>query len=358
MGQRPKKPRSAKQRTYFLVGEYADEGCRLLIERGAEAELYSVDLGLAQHWYAAAWRGNAFDPGPFAAKCLDPDVDRARAKQMKESGLVLAQCLRHGQGMPVVDEVNGHPIYGSGVDVLIGEVFEAALGDLIETETGIPGLTISPMHTGYALKAGRVVGGASIEQVAKNVRKESPDLAQHVAPDGTVTIFFSDIEGSTSLNERLGDAAWTDVLREHNEVVRRERGLHGGYEVKTIGDAFMLAFRSARDALRCAIRIQHALERRSRVAKVPVRVRIGLHTGEFVREANDFFGRHVNFAARVASKASGGEILVSSLLRELVEPSGEFAFGARRTVALKGLKGKHRLHAVMWRQVNPKLAMS
>jgi class 3 adenylate cyclase len=115
------------------------------------------------------------------------------------------------------------------------------------------------------------------------------------------------------------------LLAEHNEIVRCEKALHGGYEIKIIGDAFMLAFQSARDALNCAIGIQRAFSKRNSSAKPPIRVRIGLHTGELVREADDFFGRHVNFAARVGSKAAAGEILVSSLLRDVVEPSGEFS---------------------------------
>jgi class 3 adenylate cyclase len=80
-------------------------------------------------------------------------------------------------------------------------------------------------------------------------------------------------------------------------------------------------------------------------------VRIGLHTGELVHEAADFYGRHVNFAARVASKAGAREILVSSLLRDVVEPSGEFTFEARKPEALKGFTGKHTLHVVPWAKV-------
>lgn len=127
------------------------------------------------------------------------------------------------------------------MDILIGEVFHAALGHVIEQETGIAGLTISPMHTRYALHEGRPVGRASIDTVARSVAQERPNLAPNAAPDGTVTILFSDIENSTTLNERLGDARWIELLREHNAIVRREKTFHKGFEVKTIGDAFMLA---------------------------------------------------------------------------------------------------------------------
>jgi class 3 adenylate cyclase len=78
----------------------------------------------------------------------------------------------------------------------------------------------------------------------------------------------------------------------------------------------------------------------------PLWVRIGLHVGELVREEDDFFGRHVNFAARVASKAKAGDILVSSLLRDVVEPSGDFTFEARPRQTLKGFQGRHTLHEV------------
>jgi class 3 adenylate cyclase len=336
------------QRTYYVGAEYIDHGDRLLVEDGDSIELYAIDLKLAQHWYAQAWRGKRLDLELFRAQRLDWGMEPEQAERIKESGLVLAQCLRHGDGMPVVEMYNGHPIYGSAVDILIGEVFEAALGYLIEQETGIAGLTISPMHTGYALFEGRAVGKASISTVASTVASERPNLSSHAAPDGTVTIFFSDIEDSTTLNERLGDAKWMELLHEHHEIVRREKGLHRGFEVKTIGDAFMLAFPSAREALRCAINIQRALAQRNTTARHPIQVRIGLHTGEFVKEDEDFLGRHVNFAARVGSKAKPGEILVSSLLREIVEPSGEFVFDARKPETLKGFAGKHKLHLVLW----------
>src|SRR5690349_15631026 len=103
-------------------------------------------------------------------------MDEEQAESIRESGLVLAQCERHGEGMPIVDEFNGHPIYGSAVDVLIGEVFEAALGHLIEDVTGIAGLTISPMHSGYAIREGKTLGAASAEAVSASASRERADL--------------------------------------------------------------------------------------------------------------------------------------------------------------------------------------
>ena len=76
-------------------------------------------------------------------------------------------------------------------------------------------------------------------------------------------------------------------------------------------------------------------------------MRIGLHTGEAIREGEDFFGKHVNLAARIAGQAKGGEILVSSLLKELTGSAGEFTFDEARKVELKGLTGTHRVFEVV-----------
>jgi len=189
----------------------------------------------------------------------------------------------------------------------------------------------------------------SIDAVAAAAGRERPDLRRHAAPDGTVTILFSDIEGSTAMTERLGDLRAREILRQHNNIVRGEIARHGGFEVKSQGDGFMVAFQSARRALQCAIAVQRALATKGDLNRVePLRVRMGLHTGEAIREADDFFGKNVILAARIGNQARGGEILVSSLLKELTESAGDFAFGPAREVELKGLLGRYAVHAVRW----------
>ena len=187
----------------------------------------------------------------------------------------------------------------------------------------------------------------SIDVVADSIDRERPDMAAHAAPDGTVTLMFSDIEDSTVLTERLGDAAWQDLLREHNALIRTQIRAHDGYEVKTMGDGFMVAFQSARKALDCAIAIQRAFAGHNAANGEHVKVRIGLHAGEAIKDGDDFYGKNVILASRVAGKALGGEILVSSLLRQLVESSfGPGAFSEPRDVELKGLAGTHTVFAV------------
>ena len=190
----------------------------------------------------------------------------------------------------------------------------------------------------------------SIEAVAAVVYSEQPDLVSHAAPDGTVTLLFTDIEGSTELTERLGDQRWIELLREHNAIIRDQLAAHGGFEVKSAGDGFMLAFQSGRAGINCAIETQRALAKREASSDESIRVRIGLHTGEVIKEGDDFFGKHVNLAARIAAQASGGEILVSSLLKELTASGGDIEFGEPKVVELKGLTGEQEMFPISWRE--------
>ncbi|MDQ1445513.1 MAG: hypothetical protein QOI20_1977 [Acidimicrobiaceae bacterium] len=168
-------------------------------------------------------------------------------------------------------------------------------------------------------------------------------------PGGTVTILFSDIEGFSVMTERLGDRKTQEIVRVHNAIVRGNVGACGGFEVKAQGDGFMIAFDSASKALRCAQAIQHELAAYNRShPEEPVRVRMGLHTGEAIKDNEDFLGRTVIVASRIADEACGGEILVSSLLKELVTGTGEFRFGEPRQVELKGLSGTHLVVPVTW----------
>jgi class 3 adenylate cyclase len=158
---------------------------------------------------------------------------------------------------------------------------------------------------------------------------------------------FSDIEDSTVLTEKLGDQAWQDLLRKHNALIREQLRAYDGYEVKTMGDGFMVAFQSAKKALDCAVAIQNAFDGHNAANGEHVKVRIGLHAGEAIKDGDDFYGKNVIMASRVAGKAVGGEILVSSLVRALVESSVEpGTFSDPRDVELKGLTGTHTVFAV------------
>ena len=162
-----------------------------------------------------------------------------------------------------------------------------------------------------------------------------------------MTILFSDIEDSTLMTERLGDERWLQVLRAHNSLFRRLVPGHGGYEVKNQGDGFMLVFPDPRRALECAAAIQRELAERDPVEGERVRVRMGMHAGETIREEGDFFGRSVILAARIAAQARGGEILVSEELKRRAEDGD--AIGRLRRRPRARAQGPRRAPTVVYR---------
>ncbi len=197
----------------------------------------------------------------------------------------------------------------------------------------------------------------SVDDIVEAVNESRPDLSATSSPDGTVTIAFTDIEDSMRLNGFLGDRRWLEVLRAHNDAVRKATAEHGGSVVKSQGDGFMLAFASARRAVTCAQAIEAAMDETFRDPGSPIRVRIGLHVGETVHEGGDHFGHAVNYAARVASAAGGGEIVVSSLVYGLLAQTGEFVFDAAREVELKGIEGPQRVYPLARETAEPLAAV-
>jgi len=153
-------------------------------------------------------------------------------------------------------------------------------------------------------------------------------------PTGTVTFLFTDVEGSTRLLHELGDA-YADALGKHRKALRECFMRHGGVEVDTQGDAFFVAFARASDALAAAADGQAALE------PGPIRVRIGLHTGEPLVTDEGYVGIDVHRAARIAAVGYGGQILVSQSTRDLARAHGLRDLGHHR---LKDLTAPERIY--------------
>ena len=153
-------------------------------------------------------------------------------------------------------------------------------------------------------------------------------------PHGTVTLLFTDIEGSTRLLQELGDD-YANVLADHRRTLREEFARHGGVEVGTEGDAFFVAFAKASDALAAATAAREAL------AEGPVRVRMGLHTGEPTVTEEGYVGIDVHRAARIAAAGHGGQILVSQATRDLTGADRLRDLGLHR---LKDLAAPERLY--------------
>ncbi|MCH8919820.1 MAG: adenylate/guanylate cyclase domain-containing protein [Chloroflexi bacterium] len=191
---------------------------------------------------------------------------------------------------------------------------------------------------------------------------DTPDLTEPASMQAATppeagamrTILFTDVEGSTALTQRLGDAKAREVLREHERMVREALRSHGGAEVKTMGDGFMASFTSATGALECAIAMQRAFAQHNESAEEPIKVRVGLNAGEPIAEddpdgRSDLFGTAVNLAARIAAQAEGGEVLASDVVRQLVAGK-RFLFADRGETALRGFEDPVRLYEVRWRE--------
>ena len=143
-------------------------------------------------------------------------------------------------------------------------------------------------------------------------------------PTGTVTFLFSDIEGSAQRWEAHRDAMKAAVAR-HEQILKDAVARHGGFVFKTVGDAFCVAFPTAPPALGAAIDAQAALAKEDFAAVDGLRVRMGLHTGYAEERNADYFGPAVNRVARLMSIGHGGQVLVSTVTRELAHsdlPSG------------------------------------
>ncbi len=158
-------------------------------------------------------------------------------------------------------------------------------------------------------------------------------------PSGTVTFLLTDIEGSTGLLQRLGDARYAPLLTEHRRLLRAAFRREGGQEIGTQGDALTVAFPRARAAVAAAVAAQQAILRHSWPEGVMPRVRMGLHTGEPGRAAGEYVGLDVHRAARICAAGHGGQILLSLTTSALVEGS------LPPDIQLRNL-GSHRLSAL------------
>jgi class 3 adenylate cyclase len=190
---------------------------------------------------------------------------------------------------------------------------------------------------------------ASIAIVAASVEARRPSLSTAAGADGTVTLMFSDMHDYTGMMERLGDHKALKVVEDHNAIVRTQCEAFGGFEVELRGDGFLLAFPTPQAGVRCGIALQQAFAEYSRRhPEQPVTVRIGLHSGEAIRDADKFFGRTVIHAFRVADLAESEEILVSGAVQSALDGRGTFTFADERHVPLKGFTGNHPIARVPW----------
>ena len=191
---------------------------------------------------------------------------------------------------------------------------------------------------------------AVMEQIREFFDEGSAPEPAPAAPGAgaTHTILFTDMESSTALTQRLGDAKAQDVRRTHNSIVRGALKSSGGSEIKHTGDGIMASFRTASSALDCAIAIQRGVAAHvEEHSDSPLGLYVGLNAGEPIAEEGDLFGTSINLAARICDRAESGQILASDVVRQLAAGK-QFLFADIGEIELRGFEDPVRLYEVRW----------
>ena len=169
-----------------------------------------------------------------------------------------------------------------------------------------------------------------------------------IADSAFRTVMFTDMEASTSITTRLGDAKAMELLRIHDSIIRDAIKTHGGTEVKHTGDGFMISFRSASLAVECATSIQRGFASYNKKSPViPIHVRIGLSAGEPVTDGQDLFGSTVQLAARICEHAEPDQILVTRVIQNLCIGK-KLPFSTKCEKTLRGFDEPVWLCEVVW----------
>lgn len=168
-------------------------------------------------------------------------------------------------------------------------------------------------------------------------RVQDPPSAKTMPIDDTAfrAIMFTDMVGSTEMTAQLGDTMAVELLKAHDAILRRCLEQHGGSEVKHLGDGIMASFDDVPASVACAIKVQEALASYNEKSETPIRVRIGIHAGEPVKESDDLFGSAVQMAARICDIAQADAILVSCEVRDACADA-DLGFAPTGSETLKG----------------------
>jgi adenylate cyclase len=189
----------------------------------------------------------------------------------------------------------------------------------------------------------------SIDVIASALEPGIPDLGRLSSPDGAITLMLSDIADAPILADRLGPERWDQLLRDHHTLVEHLLAHHDGQLLRFERDGFFASFNSAHAGLHAAVELQRTFTGPATADDRAVAVRIGLHAGFVIANPDQPLGRNVVLASRVAAQAKGGEILVSSMLKQYTEGDPSFRFEPHGEHHFKGVVGEHALYSVGWR---------
>ena len=203
----------------------------------------------------------------------------------------------------------------------------------------------APLNDGDTVRFGDLTFAFRVKGAATETVSRTDSI-----PHETVTIMFTDLEGHTGLFESLGSEAVCGLLDEHLSIMKTQVVRHGGRTIKTEGDGLLASFSSVRQAVDCAIQIQQrvsGLESPAGGKSLPVR--IGINSGEALKQGEDLVGLAVVKAERIMRLASGGRICLSQVSRSLLGPASGLRILSRGWHQLKGLSRKERVFEVAWR---------
>jgi adenylate cyclase len=165
-------------------------------------------------------------------------------------------------------------------------------------------------------------------------------------PDAPIAVMFTDIVGSTALNQTHGDAVAQKIVHTHNAVVREALQRHAGIEVKHTGDGIMASFKNISNAVKSAVAMQKALvQHNAKKPDIPLHIKIGVNAGTPIAEDGDLFGTTVQLAARICDKAGAGEICATNLVKEFSQGSGA-EFQSMGDFELKGVNEATTIYQV------------
>ena len=312
-------------------------------------EEHELSDEVVDHLLRLGWRHHRAPARRALLTLIAPDLDTNTLRDLSESMHDYVSVERLLQLMPEMRSLEFvRDLQRIQTPTLIAVTpEEGAHGGGRAWAQAIPQAQLSVQRSGASLLRS---GAPSIDELADTVDRfvQGDRREQTRTIEATRTVIFTDIEGSTDLADRLGDQAAREIVRRVEQLTREALRAHGGVEVKTMGDGFMAWFRLASSALDAAIRIEQSVEREFAAEGRDVRVRIGVNAGEPIEEADDLYGVTVNRAARIMAQAEGHDILVSDLVRGLVQ-GRSYRFQERGEHRLRGIEEPQRLFALDWR---------
>jgi class 3 adenylate cyclase len=272
---------------------------------------------------------------PSGLVLLDPQISRRHLRIEAIGQRVVVSDLGSRNGTTV----DGRPLLSqhalaAGEIVRFGQCMLRVVGDHLTQ----PGPLLEA--------AGQSRGQTSIDRIVAAVIAGGAGALEH--DSGTVTVVFSEVWDAAKRAAELGDARWHEVLAVHDQIVRRMLTRHDGAELHSHGDCFLTYFHSGRSAVGFAVDTLRAFAAHAAANPLEgLRLRAGVHVGEAVSgdDGSSLRGL-VTTAAGIATRALSGEILVSSLVREIVESRGDQSFAGSRSITMSGLSGEVIVHLV------------